>query len=44
MSPPMPRSIVHRLGMTVYPRLPGGRWTEWASMPRRAPWLMAVVR
>jgi hypothetical protein len=44
MSQPMLRSMVHHLGMIVNPRLPGGRWTGWTSMPRCAPWLMAVVR
>jgi hypothetical protein len=38
------RSMVHRLGMIVNPRVPGGWWTGWTSMPRRAPWSMAVVR
>jgi hypothetical protein len=28
----------------VNPRVPGGRWTGWTSMPRRAPWSMALVR
>lgn len=35
---------LHRLGMTLNLLVSGSRWTGWTLMPRRAPWLTAVVR